>query len=107
MSSKHLRGDKNYAWPTAEIAVMGAKGAVSILYRGKGNAEQYEDEYIRKFGNPFPAAIKCMKTVSLKCFFFGLVFHSFFSQVLWTISSSPGQPDVGFAKTLTFSLQRS
>jgi len=34
MSSKHLRADINYAWPTAEIAVMGAKGAVSILYRG-------------------------------------------------------------------------
>ena len=34
MSSKHLRGDKNYAWPTAEIAVMGSKGAVSIIFRG-------------------------------------------------------------------------
>ncbi len=34
MSSKHLRGDTNYAWPTAEIAVMGSKGAVEILYRG-------------------------------------------------------------------------
>jgi propionyl-CoA carboxylase beta chain len=33
MSSKHLRGDSNYAWPAAEIAVMGAKGAVSILFR--------------------------------------------------------------------------
>lgn len=58
MSSKHLRGDKNYAWPTAEIAVMGAKGAVSILYRGKGDVEKYEKEYIRKFGNPFPAAVR-------------------------------------------------
>ncbi|EFX68668.1 hypothetical protein DAPPUDRAFT_301272 [Daphnia pulex] len=58
MSSKHLRGDKNYAWPTAEIAVMGGKGAVSILYRGKSNVEQYEEEYIRKFGNPFPAAVR-------------------------------------------------
>ncbi len=35
MSSKHLRGDFNYAWPTAEIAVMGAKGAVEILYRSE------------------------------------------------------------------------
>ncbi|XP_065575632.1 propionyl-CoA carboxylase beta chain, mitochondrial-like isoform X2 [Artemia franciscana] len=58
MSSKHLRGDKNYAWPTAEIAVMGAKGAVSILYRGKENVQQYEQEYIKKFGNPFPAAVR-------------------------------------------------
>ena len=33
MSSKHLRGDVNYAWPTAEIAVMGAKGAVEIIFR--------------------------------------------------------------------------
>merc|ERR1711874_650183 len=36
MSSKHLRGDMNYAWPTAEVAVMGSKGAVSIIFRGKG-----------------------------------------------------------------------
>ena len=35
MSSKHLRGDTNYAWPTAEVAVMGSKGAVSIIFRGK------------------------------------------------------------------------
>ena len=35
MASKHLRGDVNYAWPTAEIAVMGAKGAVEILYRAE------------------------------------------------------------------------
>ena len=35
MASKHLRGDLNYAWPTAEIAVMGAKGAVEIIFRGK------------------------------------------------------------------------
>ena len=34
MSSKHLRGDTNYAWPTAEVAVMGSKGAVSIIFRG-------------------------------------------------------------------------
>ena len=33
MSSKHLRGDANFAWPTAEIAVMGAKGAVEIIFR--------------------------------------------------------------------------
>ena len=35
MSSKHLRGDTNYAWPTAEVAVMGGKGAVKIIFRGK------------------------------------------------------------------------
>ncbi|XP_064455655.1 propionyl-CoA carboxylase beta chain, mitochondrial-like [Ornithodoros turicata] len=58
MSSKHLRGDVNYAWPTAEVAVMGAKGAVSILYRGKKDVAKYEEEYFRKFGNPFPAAIR-------------------------------------------------
>ncbi|EDV28889.1 uncharacterized protein TRIADDRAFT_52211 [Trichoplax adhaerens] len=54
MSSKHLRGDTNYAWPTSEIAVMGAKGAVSIIFRG--DSEQAEQEYIDKFSNPFPAA---------------------------------------------------
>ncbi len=37
MSSKHLRGDVNYAWPGAEVAVMGAKGAVAILYRGSAD----------------------------------------------------------------------
>lgn len=55
MSSKHLRGDTNYAWPTAEVAVMGSKGAVSIIFRGKGSAE-HEAEYLEKFANPFPAA---------------------------------------------------
>merc|ERR1711990_1358695 len=55
MSSKHLRGDANYAWPTAEVAVMGAKGAVSIIFRGAGSAEQ-EAEYVEKFANPFSAA---------------------------------------------------
>ncbi|RZB77470.1 propionyl-CoA carboxylase beta chain, mitochondrial [Asbolus verrucosus] len=56
MSSKHLRGDVNYAWPSAEVAVMGAKGAVSILYRGKSDVTKYVDEYTEKFGNPFSAA---------------------------------------------------
>ncbi|XP_064092379.1 propionyl-CoA carboxylase beta chain, mitochondrial-like [Macrobrachium nipponense] len=58
MSSKHLRGDMNYTWPTAEVAVMGAKGAVSILYRGKTDVSRYEAEYMEKFGNPFPAAVR-------------------------------------------------
>jgi len=57
MSSKHLKGDTNYAWPTAEVAVMGSKGAVSIIFRGKGSAAQ-EEEYVEKFGNPFPAAVR-------------------------------------------------
>lgn len=39
---------------------MGAKGAVSILYRGKPDVSMYENEYIEKFGNPFPAAIRGM-----------------------------------------------
>ncbi|KAK6194792.1 hypothetical protein SNE40_000348 [Patella caerulea] len=55
MSSKHLRGDINYAWPTAEVAVMGAKGAVSIIFRGGKNQEQQEKEYVETFANPFPA----------------------------------------------------
>ena len=57
MSSKHLRGDSNYAWPTAEVAVMGSKGAVSIIFRGQGSEKQ-ELEYIEKFANPFPAATR-------------------------------------------------
>lgn len=58
MSSKHLRGDVNYAWPTAEVAVMGAKGAVQIIFRGREDQEEREAEYIEKFANPFPAAIR-------------------------------------------------
>ncbi len=62
MASKHLRGDFNYAWPTAEIAVMGAKGAVEILYRAELHdpdkiamrTKDYED----RFANPFVAAEK-------------------------------------------------
>ncbi|CAG0895003.1 unnamed protein product [Darwinula stevensoni] len=50
--------DVNYAWPTAEVAVMGAKGAVSIIYHGKGDISEYEKEYVEKFGNPFPAAVR-------------------------------------------------
>ncbi len=60
MSSKHLRGDLNYAWPTAEIAVMGAKGAVEIIFRGldaAGIAEKTK-EYEDRFANPFVAASK-------------------------------------------------
>src|SRR5881396_1130966 len=47
MASKHLRGDLNYAWPTAEIAVMGAKGAVEIIFRGKtpGEIAEHTREY--------------------------------------------------------------
>ena len=60
MSSKHLRGDVNYAWPSAEIAVMGPKGAVEIVFRGKFNNEEEEqkliDDYRAKFASPFVAA---------------------------------------------------
>ena len=55
MASKHLRGDVNYAWPSAEIAVMGAKGAVEIIFRGQ-NIEENTNEYMRKFANPVMAA---------------------------------------------------
>jgi propionyl-CoA carboxylase beta chain len=60
MSSKHLRGDFNYAWPTAEIAVMGAKGAVEILYRSElGDPSKIAartKDYEARFANPFVAA---------------------------------------------------
>ena len=60
MASKHLRGDMNYAWPTAEIAVMGAEGAAKIIYKNanesqlKENIKNYED----KFSNPYMAAAR-------------------------------------------------
>jgi len=65
MSSKHLRGDVNYAWPGAEIAVMGAKGAVEILYARELKAAgddgatlmcEKEKEYAERFANPYEAA---------------------------------------------------
>jgi len=59
MSSKHLRGDVNLAWPSAEIAVMGPKGAVEIIFRGDlGDAKKIAErteEYRRRFANPFIA----------------------------------------------------
>ncbi|CAN5507180.1 hypothetical protein BH10PSE5_BH10PSE5_33350 [soil metagenome] len=60
MSSKHIRGDVNYAWPTAEIAVMGSKGAVEIIFRAEiGDPDAIaarEAEYKTRFANPFIAA---------------------------------------------------
>lgn len=60
MSSKHLQGDVNFAWPSAEIAVMGSKGAVEIMFRNhledKKKIEKYAEEYGEKFANPFIAA---------------------------------------------------
>lgn len=115
MSSKHLRGDVNYAWPTAEVAVMGAKvwrcsspphrspgsflawrcalrvqGAVQIIFRGKENQAEAEAEYVEKFANPFPAAVRG-SFVSSPVFVFppppgAEIKFSF--QALWTISSS-------------------
>ena len=62
MASKHLRGDFNYAWPTAEIAVMGAKGAVEIIHRAdlgdSGKLENHRKVYEERFANPFVAAEK-------------------------------------------------
>ena len=59
MSSKHLRGDVNFAWPSAEIAVMGPKGAVEIIFRKDlGDPQKIAErteEYRRKFANPFVA----------------------------------------------------
>jgi propionyl-CoA carboxylase beta chain len=64
MSSKHIRGDLNLAWPTAELAVMGPKGAVEILYRRElaeakdpaTRAAELEDEFRQKFAHPYLAA---------------------------------------------------
>lgn len=65
MSSKHLRGDLNYAWPTAEIAVMGAQGAAEVLYAseveergadGEAFLAEKVEEYANAFANPYVAA---------------------------------------------------
>jgi propionyl-CoA carboxylase beta chain len=64
MNSKHVRGDVNYAWPTAEIAVMGPKGAVEIIFKKEISSsknpehalEEKVNEYREKFANPYVAA---------------------------------------------------
>ncbi len=64
MSSKHIRGDINYAWPTAEIAVMGVDGAVNIIFKDRieksenpeETRKQLVAEYLQKFANPYVAA---------------------------------------------------
>jgi propionyl-CoA carboxylase beta chain len=64
MSSKHIRGDYNVAWPQAELAVMGAEGAVNIIYRKEIESAKdpaaarakYVAEYNEKFANPYVAA---------------------------------------------------
>ncbi len=62
MASKHLRGDVNFAWPNAEIAVMGAKGAVEIIFREEkadpARIAEREAEYRAKFANPFIAGAR-------------------------------------------------
>ena len=62
MASKHLRGDVNFAWPNAEIAVMGAKGAVEIIFRDDKNdpvkLAAREAEYKDRFANPFVAGAR-------------------------------------------------
>jgi acetyl-CoA carboxylase carboxyltransferase component len=66
MGSKHLANDMNFAWPTAEIAVMGSEGAVQILYRRELAAAENQDDllntlkndYAEEFNNPYLAAEK-------------------------------------------------
>jgi len=66
MSSKHIRTDINYAWPTAEIAVMGPGGAVEIIFRNEireaedkvTRKKELVDQYREKFANPYDAAAR-------------------------------------------------
>jgi propionyl-CoA carboxylase beta chain len=66
MSSKHIRGDMNFAWPTAEIAVMGAEGAVNVIYRDEiesaaqpaAERARLVEEYQERFANPYIAAAR-------------------------------------------------
>ena len=66
MSSKHIRGDMNFAWPTAEIAVMGAEGAVNIIFKDSiaaaddpvGERTRLVTEYEDEFSNPYVAAAR-------------------------------------------------
>ncbi|MFO7650613.1 MAG: carboxyl transferase domain-containing protein, partial [bacterium] len=64
MASKHIRGDLNFAWPTAEIAVMGSEGAVNIVFRKEiaeasdpaARRKELVEQYETNFSNPFKAA---------------------------------------------------
>jgi acetyl-CoA carboxylase carboxyltransferase component len=66
MSSKHIRADVNYAWPTAEIAVMGPEGAVNIIYKSElsetpdpeSRRQQLVEHYREQFANPYIAAAR-------------------------------------------------
>jgi len=66
MNSKHIGADMNYAWPSAEIAVMGAKGAAEIIFRNEiksasdpdAKLKEKEAEYVEHFANPYRAAEK-------------------------------------------------
>ena len=66
MSSKHIRGDMNFAWPTAEIAVMGASGAVNIIFKAEiatstdpaAEERRLVAEYEAEFNNPYVAAAR-------------------------------------------------
>jgi propionyl-CoA carboxylase beta chain len=66
MNSKHIGADLNYAWPTAEIAVMGAKGAAEIIFKKEisdaqdheAKLKEKENEYLEKFANPYGAAAR-------------------------------------------------
>jgi len=66
MNSKHIRGDFNFAWPSAEIAVMGPKGAVEIIFKKEIQSSKNPEEelniklnqYVEKFANPYVAAEK-------------------------------------------------
>jgi acetyl-CoA carboxylase carboxyltransferase component len=66
MSSKHIRGDINFAWPCAEIAVMGPQGAVDILFRNEIKAapnpakrrQELIDDYAKRFASPYQAAAR-------------------------------------------------
>jgi propionyl-CoA carboxylase beta chain len=66
MNSKHIRADVNYAWPTAEIAVMGSKGASEIIFKKEissaidpeQKAKEKELEYQENFANPYKAAAR-------------------------------------------------
>jgi acetyl-CoA carboxylase carboxyltransferase component len=66
MSSKHVRGDLNFAWPTAEVAVMGVEGAVNIIFRDRiseasdpdAERKRLATEYEERFANPYIAAAR-------------------------------------------------
>ena len=105
MSSKHLRGDTNYAWPTAEVAVMGSKGAVSIIFRG--SIPPFNDAFISLSSLVNHLQERDPKSKSRSMSRNSATHSPLRSEVTLMTLLSRGSPGRGFAKTSSCSPRKS